>query len=154
MRRKYVAKIAQAEYEATLVESHEGIPLNKEEFYFNEAIIFRAVKSGQHIYHAIQANSLTVSKSTIYRHIYRGYYEISNIDLPRAVKFKQRKSKKEQYVPRGLKVGRSYKDFTDFISENPACSYLEMDTVIGRTGGKVIMTFQFANVDFMFDILL
>lgn len=29
-----------------------------------------------------------------------------------------------------------------------------MDTVIGRVGGKVIMTFQFVNVDFMFGILL
>ena len=29
-----------------------------------------------------------------------------------------------------------------------------MDTVIGRIGGKVIMTFQFVNVDFMFGILM
>ena len=29
-----------------------------------------------------------------------------------------------------------------------------MDTVIGRIGGKVIMTFQFINVDFMFGLLL
>ena len=29
-----------------------------------------------------------------------------------------------------------------------------MDTVIGRPGGKVIMTFQFVNVDFMFGLLL
>lgn len=154
MRRKYVAKIAQAEYEATLVESREGIPLNKEDFYANDKIISNAVKNGQHIYHAIVANKLSVSKSTVYRHIQKGYYSISKIDLPRAVKFKQRKSKKEQYVPKGLKVGRSYEDFLSFITENPTCCYLEMDTVIGRQGGKVIMTFQFVNVDFMFGILL
>jgi IS30 family transposase len=29
-----------------------------------------------------------------------------------------------------------------------------MDTVIGRVGGKVMMTFQFVNVDFMFGLLL
>ena len=29
-----------------------------------------------------------------------------------------------------------------------------MDTVIGRIGGKVILTFQFVNVDFMFGLLL
>jgi IS30 family transposase len=91
-RRKYVAKTAQTEYETTLVESRQGIPLNKEEFYTNERIISEAVKGGQHIYHAIQANHLSVSKSTVYRHIQLGYYEISKIDLPRAVKFKQRKS--------------------------------------------------------------
>ncbi|MEE1261587.1 hypothetical protein [Ruminococcus sp.] len=42
----------------------------------------------------------------------------------------------------------------NFIEENPNCCYSEMDTVIGRIGGKVIMTFQFVNVDFMFGILM
>ncbi len=56
VRRKYIAKTAHAEYETTLVKSREGIPLNKEEFYTTERIISEAVKSGQHICHAIQAN--------------------------------------------------------------------------------------------------
>lgn len=101
-RRKYTAKTAQKEYETTLVESREGIPLNKEKFYETERILSAAVKSGQHIYHAITANELPVSKSTVYRHIQAGYYEISKIDLPRAVKFKQRKSKKAEYVPSAI----------------------------------------------------
>lgn len=153
-RRKYSARNAQKEYETVLVESREGIPLNKEEFYDNERIISEAVKSGQHIYHAIQANNLTVSKSTVYRHINHGYYEISPIDLPRAVKFKPRKQKTVEYVPKGIKVNRSYEDFLSFMEENPGCCYVEMDTVIGTRGGKVIMTFQFANPDFMFGLLL
>ncbi len=41
-----------------------------------------------------------------------------------------------------------------FLEENPCNNYVEMDTVIGRIGGKVIMTFQFVNVDFMFGLLL
>lgn len=153
-RRKYSARTAQKEYETTLTESREGIPLSKEEFYANERIISQAVKNGQHIYHAIVANDLSVSKTTVYRHIQKGYYEISEIDLPRAVKFKHRKSKKEEYVPKGVKIGRTYEDFLNFIEENPNCCYSEMDTVIGRIGGKVIMTFQFVNVDFMFGILM
>lgn len=153
-RRKYSARTAQKEYETTLKESREGIPLTKEEFYANERIISEAVKNGQHIYHAIAANDLSVSKTTVYRHIQKGYYEISKIDLPRAVKFKHRKSKKEEYVPKGVKIGRTYEDFLNFIEENPSCCYTEMDTVIGRIGGKVIMTFQFVNVDFMFGILM
>ena len=48
-RRKYNAKAAQKEYETVLVESREGIPLTKQEFYNNEKIISDAVKSGQHI---------------------------------------------------------------------------------------------------------
>ena len=153
-RRAYHAKTAQEEYENVLVESREGIPLSKEEFYRTEEIISSAVKAGQNIYHAIRANDLSVSKTTVYRHIERGYYTISKVDLPRAAKFKPRKGHKGEYVPKGVKTGRSFEDFLLFLEENPSVNYIEMDTVIGRIGGKVIMTFQFVNVDFMFGILL
>lgn len=153
-RRIYHAKTAQQEYESVLVESREGIPLTKEEFYKTEAIISSAVKSGQNIYHAIKANNLPVSKTTVYRHIECGYYTISKIDLPRAAKFKPRKEQKGEYVPKGVKIGRSFEDFMLYLEENPSINYVEMDTVIGRIGGKVIMTFQFVNVDFMFGLLL
>ena len=150
----YNANAAQAEYETVLVESREGIPLNKAEFYEIERIVSSSVKSGQNIYHAIKANNLPTSKSTVYRHISKGYYTISKIDLPRAVKFKPRKSNPPEYVPKGVKVGRSYADFLQFTMDNPLTNYVEMDSVIGREGGKIIMTFQFVNVDFMFGLLL
>lgn len=153
-RRKYEAKRAQQEYETVLVESREGIPLNKEVFYANEEIISSAVKSGQHIYHAIHANNLDIAQSTVYRYIDKGYYSITKMDLPRAVKFKNRRRKENEFVPKGIKIGRTYEDFSTYIEENPNTSYVEMDTVIGTPGGKVIMTFQFVNVDFMFGILL
>lgn len=153
-RRKYEAKKAQAEYEAVLTESREGIPLTKEEFYRTEQIISSAVLSGQNIYHAIQANDLSVSKTTVYRHIECGYYTISKIDLPRAAKFKPRKTQKGEYIPKGVKIGRTFEAFMLFLEENPLTSYVEMDTVIGKPGGRVIMTFQFVNVDFMFGLLL
>jgi IS30 family transposase len=153
-RRRYSAKPAQKAYEELLRESREGTPLNKEEFYEAESIISASVKSGQHIYHAIKANNLTVSKTTVYRHIQKGYYTISKIDLPRAVKFKPRKEKHPDYVPKGVKAGRSYQDYLIFMEEHPDMTQIEMDTVIGEIGGKLIMTFQFVNVDFMFGLLL
>ncbi len=153
-RRNYHARTAQKEYEAVLAESREGIPLTKEEFYRTEQIISSAVKAGQNIYHAIQANNLSVSKSTVYRHIGYGYYSISKIDLPRAAKFKPRKATNAEYVPKGVKAGRSFEDFLLYLEESPSTNYVEMDTVIGRIGGKLIMTFQFVNADFMFGILL
>ena len=153
-RRRYSAKSAQKAYEDLLRESREGIPLNKDEFYKVESIISASVKSGQHIYHVLESNELKVSKSTVYRHIQKGYYTISKIDLPRAVKFKSRKEKHPDYVPKGVKVGRSYEDFLLFMEEHPDLSQIEMDTVIGEIGGKLIMTFQFVNVDFMFGLLL
>ena len=153
-RKIYVAKNAQTEYQTVLVESREGIPLNKEEFYRNEQIISDSVRSGQHIFHAIHANELHVSKTTVYRHIQKGYYSISPIDLPRAVKFKPRTQHHPDFVPKGLKVGRTFADYLGFMEEHPYCNTVEMDSVIGRIGGKIIMTFQFVNVDFMFGVLL
>jgi IS30 family transposase len=69
------------------------------------------------------------------------------------VKFKPRRSHAPDYVPKGVRVGRSYEDYEQFL-QNGGTAAVEMDTVIGRPGGKVIMTFQFVSADFMFGILL
>jgi IS30 family transposase len=102
------------------------------------------------------ANSpeITCSKSTVYRHFHKGYYSASLIDLPRAVKFKARKARKEDYVPSGLKIGRSYDEFLVFVEENNLCCHVELDTVIGRVGGKVIMTVHFTSCNFMIGLLM
>lgn len=154
VRRIYSARQAQIEYETVLVESREGIPLNKESFYAMDAVLSNAVRSGQSVYHAIHANGLHVSKSSVYRYINRGYMSCIALDLPRAVKFKRRRKPTDFYVPKGVRVGRSFQDFQNFVTSNPFLQVLEMDTVIGRPGGKVIMTFQVVSSDFMFGLLL
>ena len=73
----YHAKKAHREYEALLSEAREGIPLTKESFYEIDRILSEGVKRGQHLYHIIQSKNLGVSKSTIYRHLQRGYLSVS-----------------------------------------------------------------------------
>ena len=153
-RQMYVARKAQAEYEAVLVESRSGIPLNKESFYETERIISEAVRRGQHIYHIIRSNSLPVSSATVYRHIKKRYYSITPLDLPRAVKFKPRKSKKSDFVPKQAREGRTFEDFLAFRDDNPDIPLTQLDTVIGRPGGKVILTIHFVQSDFMAGLLL
>ena len=153
-RHLYDAKRAQLEYETLRSESREGIPLNKESFYKTERIISNAVNNGQHIYHAIHANNLPVSTATVYRHINKGYYSISKIDLPRAVKFKPRLSHKCKYVSSSLRKGRSYAEFQEYCIDNNISAYVELDTVIGLIGGKTIMTMHFTSFNFMFGLLL
>ena len=150
----YVAKTAQAEYEELLTEARSGIPLGKEEFYEVDKIISDGVKKGQHLYHILQTNKLNVSKSTVYRHLQKGYLSVSSVDFPRIVKFKARKTRPSEYVPKSLKVGRTYDDFLSYVDENEITSWVEMDTLIGRIGGKAIMTFDFTFCNFMFGILL
>lgn len=154
VRQLYYAKKAQADYESLLVEAREGIPLNKESFYETERILSRAIRSGQHVYHAIMTHRLPVSTATVYRHINRGYYSIAPIDLPRAVKFKPRHSKTDEYVPKAAKLGRTFADYQAFMEDNPSVSVTQLDTLIGRIGGKVILTIHFVAHDFMAGLLL
>ena len=153
-RQLYSAKKAQAEYDTVLVESRTGIPLNKESFYETERIISEAVQNGQHIYHIIQSNNLPISTATVYRHIRKRYYSITPMDLPRAVKFKPRNSKESDYVPKWAREGRTFNDFLAFMEDNDDIPLVQLDTVIGRIGGKVIMTIHFVNSDFMIGLLL
>ena len=153
-KRLYQAKSAQVEYRTLLSEAREGIPLNKEEFYEMDAIITDGIKKGQHLYHIMQSNSLSVSKSTVYRHLHKGYLSVSAIDLPRVVKFKPRHAHLSQFIPKSLKVGRTYDDFCCYTNESDISYWVEMDTVIGETGGKVILTFDFTFCNFMFGLLL
>ncbi len=150
----YRAKKADQEYRTTLSESREGIPLNKAEFYENDRILSEGLKKGQHIYHIMQNSPITCSKSTVYRHFSKGYYSASLVALPRAVKFKTRKKDPAGYVPSGVKVGRSYEDFLAYTEENQIDSHTELDTVIGRVGGKVILTIHFVLANFMVGLLL
>jgi IS30 family transposase len=150
----YHAKKAQHAYESLLSEAREGIPLNKEAFYEMDAIVSSGIKRGQHLYHILQTNALGVSKSTVYRHLRRGYLSVSALDFPRVVKFKLRRSRKLISIPKAIKVGRTYDDFLSFIEENTISTWVEMDTVIGRVGGKAILTLDFTFCNFMSALLL
>lgn len=150
----YLAKQAQKQYEQTLVESREGTPLNSKTFWEMDKVISDGVKKGQHIYHILKTHNLDVSSSTVYRHIRKGYLSIAPIDLTRAVKFKERRKSKLPSIPKEAKKGRSYEDFQNYLALNQLDSWLEMDTVMGRMGGKVLLTFNLSFCNFIFARLL
>ena len=150
----YIAKRAQAEYETLLSEAREGVALNREVFWEGDAIIADGMKKGQHLYHIMRTHDVGFSKSTAYRNLHRGYLSVSKLDFPRVPKFKARKQYRADSVPKAVRVGRTYDDFLRFVEEHDVKSWVEMDTIIGRQGGKVIMTFHFTMCDFMFGLLL
>ena len=150
----YLAKQAQKQYEQTLVEAREGTPLNSKTFWDMDKVISDGVKKGQHIYHILKTHNLDVSSSTVYRHIRKGYLSIAPIDLARAVKFKERRKSKLPSIPKEAKKGRSYEDFQNYLALNQLDSWLEMDTVMGRMGGKVLLTFNLSFCNFIFARLL
>ncbi|WP_173283229.1 helix-turn-helix domain-containing protein, partial [Streptococcus sp. 1449] len=52
------------------------------------------------------------------------------------------------------KEGRSYEDFLNYLALKHLNSWLEMDTVLGRMGGKVLLTFNLSFCNFIFARLL
>ena len=150
----YLAKQAQKQYEQTLVEAREGTPLNSQTFWDIDKVISDGVKKGQHIYHILKTHNLDVSSSTVYRHIRKGYLSIAPIDLARAVKFKNRRKNNLPSIPKEAKKGRSYEDFQNYLSLNQLNYWLEMDTVMGRIGGKVLLTFNLSFCNFIFARLM
>jgi IS30 family transposase len=102
---------------------------------------------------------LNFSKTTFYKYIDLGILNVRNIDLPRKVKYKVKKEydyTREKTNPK-IKIGRFYTDFKDYLEFNPTCSIVEMDTVIGTSGGKggkCLLTLLFRQYNFMLIYLL
>jgi IS30 family transposase len=82
-----------------------------------------------------------------------GLLTAKNIDLPRKVRFAPRKKKKNFKVDRSCRNGRSWEDYNDYISAHPDLPIVEIDSVEGRKGGKVLLTIHFVKAEFMLAIL-
>lgn len=150
----YMAKKAQKRYELLLRDARTGIPLNSAEFYEYDRVLSTAIKNGQHLYQALSANEIPIPVSTAYRYAANGFFSFTAMDLPRKVSFKHRKHRSTSPVPSKAKKGHTYQDFLAYISKHDITDWVEMDTVEGRRGGKVILTLDFTICNFMVGILL
>ena len=91
-----------------------------------------------------------ISLLIYYKLIDLGILEVRNIDLQRKVKFKQRRKQTSIYkIDKKCTENRTYEDFLKYMEENPDTPIIEMDTVEGRKGGKVLLTIHFVNSSFM-----
>jgi IS30 family transposase len=94
-----------------------------------------------------------VSKSSVYRYLYKGYLSAGKMNFSRVVKLKLRKPRSLEYIPKSAKVGRTHDDFLAHVVENGLDSWVETDTMIGRVGGKVIPTPDFTFCNFQAGLL-
>lgn len=94
-----------------------------------------------------------VSKSTLYRMIDFNLFSARNIDMPRKVRYRNRKIKKHFKVDKKCRTGRTYEDFLTFIQENPQLPVTQMDSVEGVKGGKVLLTIHFVKTELMLAFL-
>lgn len=150
-RHLYDAKFAQTEYETVRSESRQGFATTPAELRRIDDVIAPLVKQGQSI-HQICANNtdlIMLDERTIYNYIDAGLLSVGNLDLPRKVRYKARKKKKPLRVDKQCHLGRTYDDFLEYTAANPDIPVVEMDSVEGRKGGKVLLTLFFRNCNLM-----
>ena len=64
-------------------------------------------------------------------------------------KDRPRYKKPEFKVDRGCRIERSYADFQKYLGANPETTIVQMDSVIGRVGGKCLLTIHFVESSLM-----
>lgn len=152
-KRFYDSVYANSEYRDNLTESRTGVIINTEEIdNLNSILVPLICEQGQSIHQAIinNKNKIMYSDKTIYKLIDLGILNIKNIDLPRKVRYRTRRKKCTVYkVDKQCLEGRRYKDFKKYVEENPDVPIVEMDSVEGKKGGKVLLTIHFVTCSFM-----
>lgn len=145
-KRTYSAFHAQKEYEVTRREVRQGLQIDEAEVSRLDAIISPLLRQGQSLHHICinHADALMLDERTLYRYIAQGVFTARNIDMPRVMRMGARKKKKDGFkVDRKCRIGRTYLDFRQFLTENPGLPIVEMDSVMGKAGGKVLLTLHF-----------
>ena len=151
----YDAEKAHLKSQEVISESRRGLSTNEEEIKRLNQVISPLVKQGHSIHeiYVTHQDELMCSEKTIYNYIDDCLLEVRNIDLPRKVRFRARRKKPEFKIDKGCRVGRSYKDFEIFMEKNPDTAVVQMDSVIGSTGGKCLLTIHFVESSLMLAFL-
>jgi IS30 family transposase len=144
----YDAKKAQSKYENVLSESRQGISLSETELNNVNNIISPLLKKGQSVRSICENNSdkIMLSEKTVYNYIGKRLLSADKFDLARTVQRKiHKKAGPPLRIDKKCRSGRTYADFENYLMKNPDTPVVEIDTVEGRRGGKVILTVFFRN---------
>jgi len=156
----YNYNIAQKHYEEQLVNSRSGVDITPETIDEIEKQIIPLIKDKKQSINQVYINHsdiLYFSKPTFYHYIDMGLLSLCNLDLPKKVKYKSRKKKKDTSNKREISLlnGRKYEDFVLFTAEHPDMNIVEMDTVIGTNNeSKCLFTMYIRETHFMLIFLL
>lgn len=152
----YYAQKAHEDYLYTLKDSREGVNLNTKEMFEIIDIIKPLLKQGQSIYQILKNHpEINLCAKTLYMYIESGIFKDYGVDvflLRRQVAMRARKKMKKRKEPVNYE-GRRYKDYLEFIKNNPSIPTTQMDTVYNHQDGPYIQTFIFQNTNLMIGFL-
>jgi len=145
-KRVYKAIAAQKEYKQTLRESRTGVNINEAELKRLDVIVTPLIKNGHSIHHICSNNvsSIMISEKTLYKYINSGLLTARNLDMPRKVRMKPRKSGGSvMKVDKACRIGRGFEEFKTYSAQHPELPVTELDSVEGIRGGAVLLTIHF-----------
>ena len=147
LRKKYYFhNPAHQNYCKILVETREGVNISEEELIQLDEFISPLIFKGQSVHHMVANNrdEFFVSEKTLCRYVADGLLKARNIDMPRVCRLKPRSSKPlEHKVDSACRIGRTYDEYKAYLSQHNDIFAVDMDSVIGRVGGKVLLTLMF-----------
>ena len=158
----YSPEDAQMDYRTTLIDSRQGVNLTVQEAKQMATIIKPLLAQGLSPYQILQIHpELNISEKTFYNYIEGDvFHEIAGItvmDLRRQVSRKLPKKKANSYKKRQDRKflqGRTYRDYQEYLTENPDVFVVQMDTVYNdETNGPFIQTFKFLCAGILFAVL-
>lgn len=152
----YSASKAEEKRQEVLKESRSGFSYTEEEIKRIDEIVSPLIKQGQSPHHICEQNKdlMIASRSTIYNLIDAGLISARNIDLPRRVRFKPRKGTVRRFkVDKTCRIGRDFEMFKEFMKEHSDAAVVELDSVEGIKGGKVLLTIHFVKCEMMLAFL-
>ncbi len=157
----YEYKLAEEHYQDNLINSRSGIDIKPETIDDIESQIVPLIKNKKQSVNQVYINHsdiLYFSKSTFYKYVDIGVFSLTNADLPKKIRYKERNHKNTTNKNKrelSLLKGRKYEDFTEFSSNHPKMNIVEMDTVIGkRNDSKCLLTLYIRKTHFMLIFLL
>ncbi len=145
---------SQKKYEDNLKDAHSGERITSEELTEFSEFLIPLVKRNLSLM-AIKSqcpDEFPYSIQTVYNWIDNGLIKgLDNLHLPRKMRYKQRKSKKdiESSKDRSHLLNRTYDIFLQYITDNPYTDVVELDSVEGRDHKSFIMTLLFRKSNFM-----
>ena len=151
LRKKYyIHDQAEVEYRRRLRNSRTGATLAEEERSFLGQILDAGLSKGQSVHHIMvsKKDQFTVCEKSIYRYINQGLFHQhpGRLELPKAVGMKPRRKKGRQLkIDARCRERRTLRDYMDFCHQHNAPGVVEMDSVLGSRGGKVLLTMNFNN---------
>lgn len=152
---EYRPNTAEQEYKNTLSESRKGFAISLEELERINKIVSPRIKQGQSIHHVCENNrdDIMCSEKTVYNLLNAGAFDADRMDCPRIVRCRPRHKEPDKKIDRHCYENRTFDDFNQFICDNPGVPTVQMDSVIGRKGGKVLLTMLFPTCNLLLGFL-